>query len=172
MNDPLNLAALAPVRVLLTGGTLDKVHDPYAEKLAFPPDGGSQAPLILERGRCAHPLIEAVLQKDSLDFDDADRKSIAEAARRAPEARLVVTHGTGTMGMTARFLATLDLGKTIVLTGALRPYSLSASDAAFNLGGAVIAAQTLPVGVWGVMNGRVIPAATLDKDIATGRFAP
>ena len=38
-------------------------------------------------------------------------------------------------------------GKTVVLTGAMRPHSLGRSDASFNLGGAIIAAQTLPEGV-------------------------
>ena len=160
----------AAVRILVTGGTLDKVHDPHAEALALAPGGESVLPRMLELGRCAFPVVERILFKDSLDFDDADRALIAEAVRRAPEDRLVITHGTGTMGETARSLAALGLPKTVVLTGALRPFSISASDAEFNLGGAVLAAQLLGPGVWGVMNGRAIPAASLEKDVATGRF--
>jgi len=82
----------------------------------------------------------------------------------------VITHGTGTMGMTARYLDGLELGKTVVLTGAMRPASVLGSDAAFNLGGALAAARVLAPGVWGVMNGRVFPAADLEKNTATGRF--
>jgi len=60
--------------------------------------------------------------------------------------------------------------KTVVLTGAMRPFSLNSSDGEFNLGGAVVAAQILAPGVWGVMNGRVFPADLLHKDTAAGRF--
>lgn len=159
-----------PVRILVTGGTLDKVHDTVSEGLAFEPDGHTHLPMILAQARVHFPLVEQVLMKDSLYFDDADRAAILSAVTGASEEAVVVTHGTGTMGQTARFLAEQVTGKTVVLTGALRPHSLGRSDASFNLGGAVIAAQILPHGVWGVMNGRAIPAAHLDKDVATGRF--
>jgi L-asparaginase len=74
------------------------------------------------------------------------------------------------MGVTARYLDSLQLGKTVVLTGAMRPATVRGSDAGFNLGGAVAAAQVLGTGVWGVMNGRVIPASALEKNTGTGRF--
>ena len=74
------------------------------------------------------------------------------------------------MGPTARFLAERVTDKTVILTGAMRPHSLGRSDASFNLGGAVIAAQTCPPGVYGVMNGRVFAAKDLDKNRDTGRF--
>lgn len=160
------------MRILVTGGTIDKVHDWAAEALVL--DGSSAVPGLLEDGRCRVAAVAPVLCKDSLEMDDADRAAIAAAVRAAPEARLVVTHGTGTMGVTARYLDGLGPdcfgGKTVVLTGAMRPASVLGSDAAFNLGGAVAAAQVLGAGVWGVMNGRVFPAAALEKDTATGRF--
>ena len=86
-----------------------------------------------------------LLQKDSLDFDDADRAAIAIAVRDAPERAVVITHGTGTMEQTAKWLAAEHSGKTIVLTGAMRPFSLGRSDGPFNLGGAIVAAPILGV---------------------------
>jgi L-asparaginase/Glu-tRNA(Gln) amidotransferase subunit D len=56
------------------------------------------------------------------------------------------------------------------LTGAMRPFSLYASDGEFNLGGDIVAAQVLPAGVWGVMNGRVFAAEDLNKNVEQGRF--
>lgn len=159
-----------PVRIIVTGGTLDKVHDPIGETLAFAPN--SHVPAILSRGRCDFPAVEVLLLKDSLDFDATDRASLARAVARSPERAIVVTHGTGTMGDSARYLAARVSDKTVVLTGAMRPHALGASDASFNLGGAVVAAQLLPSGVWGLMNGRAIPADGLHKSPATGRFAP
>ena len=108
--------------------------------------------------------------KDSLDFDDSDRNAIAGAVNAAPELAIVVTHGTGTMGESARWLAERVRGKTVVFTGAMRPHSLSFSDGPFNLGGAIIAAQTLAEGIYGVMNGRVFPAESLNKNTEQGRF--
>ncbi len=159
-----------PVRIIVTGGAIDKVHDPRTESLGFSPDGASHIPEMLRIGRCHFPVVERLMLKDSLWFEDDDREAISAAVAAAPEARIVVTHGTGTMGQTARYLDGRAADKTVVLTGAMRPFSLSASDGEFNLGAAITAAQLLPPGVWGAMNGRVFPAATLDKNTDQGRF--
>ncbi|MGB0660713.1 MAG: asparaginase domain-containing protein [Mangrovicoccus sp.] len=159
-----------PLRILLTGGTIDKVHDTQSEGLSFPETGESHIPGLLQNSRCHFPEITPVLQKDSLYFDDADRELILATVNDALETAIVITHGTGTMGETARFLAGRCPGKTVVLTGAMRPYSLGRSDAGFNIGGALIAAQILPEGVYGVMNGRAFAAAELNKNTQAGRF--
>lgn len=158
------------VRILVTGGTIDKVHDTQTEALSFAPDGQTHIPQMLRIGRCYFPTVEIVLLKDSLEFDDADRAAILGAVRAAPEEAVVITHGTGTMGETARYLADTITDKTVVLTGAMRPFSLSSSDGEFNLGGAIMAAQMLAAGVWGVMNGRAFAAADLNKNTQEGRF--
>lgn len=160
------------LRVIVTGGTIDKVHDPASEGLSFSPDGATHLPEMLRIGRCHFPVVEKLMLKDLLYFDDADRAAIAEAVRAAPEPSIVLTHGTGTMGQTARYLAAElgDTDKCVVLTGAMRPFSLYASDGEFNLGAAIVAAQILEPGVWGVMNYRVFPAARLDKNVDQGRF--
>lgn len=158
------------LRIFVTGGTIDKVHDVAGECLSFSADGTTHIPDMLRVARCHFPQVEVVLMKDSLDFDDADRDAIASAVINAPEPYIVITHGTGTMGETARFLAGKAPDKTVVLTGAMRPYTLSTSDGDFNLGGAIIAAQTLGAGVWGVMNGRVFSATDLNKNTDLGRF--
>lgn len=158
------------VRIIATGGTIDKVHDVSTEALAFDPEGITHIPDMLRIGRCHFPVVDLVMLKDSLDFDDTDRAAIAAAVDRADEQAVVITHGTGTMGETARYLAGRAAGKTVVLTGAMRPFSLNSSDGEFNLGGAIVAAQLLEPGVWGVMNGRVFPANRLNKNTDAGRF--
>lgn len=158
------------VKILVTGGTIDKVHDTFSEGLDFPKDGATQIPKILVESRCHFANVQLLMLKDSLHFDDADRDAIVTAVEAADEDAIVVTHGTGTMGESARWLAARITGKTVVFTGAMRPHSLSASDGPFNLGGAMIAAQTLPEGVYGVMNGRVFEAAQLIKNTEQGRF--
>ena len=156
--------------ILTTGGTLDKVHDLVREALVFDREAGSCVPHILKQARAEFPRVQELLWLDSLDMIDADRALIADAIKDAPEDRIVVVHGTGTMGQTARYLADAVSGKTVVLTGAMRPHSLGRSDAGFNLGGAIVAAQLCAPGVWGVMNGRVIAASDLEKNRTTGMF--
>ncbi len=158
------------VKIIVTGGTIDKVHDPRTEGLAFAPDGATHIPEMLRIGRCHFPAVKLLMLKDSLYFDDADREAVASAVEQSAEPALVVTHGTGTMGDTARYLAGRVQDKTVVLTGAMRPFSLSSSDGEFNLGGAVVASQLLTPGVWGVMNGRVFAADRLKKNTEQGRF--
>lgn len=158
------------VRIVVTGGTIDKIHDPATESLAFAADGSTHLPEILSMSRCHFPTVDLVMLKDSLYFDDADREAITDAVRNAPEQAIVVTHGTGTMGETARWLAPRITGKTVVLTGAMRPHSLSFSDGPFNLGGAIVAAQIMDAGIYGVMNGRVFHAEELNKNTELGRF--
>ena len=41
---------------------------------------------------------------DSLDMTDADRAIIVEQCRTCPETRIVITHGTDTMAVTAEAL--------------------------------------------------------------------
>lgn len=157
-----------PVGVLITGGTLDKVHDTVTENLVL--DGETRVPDICTQGRANISRFETLMQIDSLDMTDAHRERILNAVKKAPENRLVITHGTGTMELTARSLDGQVGQKTVVLTGALRPWSLGRSDGNFNLGGAVIAARILPAGVFGVMNGRVFTAQEMHKNTETGRF--
>ena len=158
------------VRILITGGTMDKVHDPFSESLAFSKDGATQVPEIIHYGRCHFPVVQQIMQIDSLHMTEDHRAQIASAIRTAQEPAIVITHGTSTMGETARYLSDMVKDKTVVLTGAMRPFSLGFSDGPFNLGGAVVAAQLLAAGVYGVMNGRVFDAENLDKNLEQGRF--
>jgi len=158
------------VHIIITGGTLDKVHDTLTEGLVFAAENESQVPNVLRIGRCYHPVTNILMQKDSLDMTKEDRAAILTAVQNSDSDRIIITHGTGTMEQTAHYLDGRITDKTIILTGAMRPQSLGQSDAGFNLGGAVIAAQTLDFGVFAVMNGRVFEAAHVHKDKVLGRF--
>jgi L-asparaginase len=100
----------------------------------------------------------------------ANRLQVLESCRRAPEDRIVITHGTDTMIETAGVLGQAALPKTIVMTGAMVPYIFNNSDAVFNLGCAVTAVQVLPAGVWVTMNGRVFPWNSVRKNRELGVF--
>jgi L-asparaginase len=96
---------------------------------------------------------------------------ILEACRTTEYEKIVITHGTDTMVDTAAFIATANLPKTIVLTGAMIPYTFgTSSDGFFNLGSALGFAQCQESGVYIVMNGRCFDWANVKKNYTTGYF--
>ncbi len=155
------------ILVVTTGGTIDKVY--FDAKSEFEVGRSMVGDLLREAH--VHVPFETleVLRKDSLDLTDADREAIRDTIAAAVNTRVVVTHGTDTMTQTAAVLRTIA-GKTIVLTGALSPARFANTDAAFNVGMAFGAVQTLPPGVYIAMNGQVFDAARVRKDRATNRF--
>lgn len=159
------------VRVIVTGGTIDKQYDPLTGDLVF---GASHVSEMLAISRHADEIaVEEIFLKDSLAMTDDDRLLVARACERAAERRIVVTHGTDTMTHTAEALATGEPlpGKTIVLTGAMVPYSFGRySDALFNLGAALAFSATLPAGVYVAMNGLAHASGNVRKDRARGVF--
>ncbi len=158
------------IRVFVTGGTFDKEYDEIRGELSF---GDSHLPEMLRRGRCALDLeVRTLMMVDSLELSDADRDTIARNCQRAPEDRIVITHGTDTMVDTARVLAASVPDKTIVLTGAMIPYAFGSSDGLFNLGSALSFAQVLAPGVYIAMNGRCFPWNDVRKNRKTGTFEP
>lgn len=157
------------VRVLVTGGTFDKEYDELRGTLSF---RRTHVPEMLALGRCGvRARVATLMMKDSLFMTAADRRRVLSACRRARETRLVVTHGTDTMAETAAVLGRGLAGKTVVLTGAMRPYRFGSSDGLFNLGSALSFAQVLPPGVYVAMNGRYFPWDDVRKDRRRGVFA-
>ena len=157
-----------PVRVLVTGGTFDKDYHELEGRLFFKETHLAE---MLELGRSRLDLaVETLMLIDSLEMTDAHRERILAACRAAPEERIVITHGTDTMEQTARTLGVAGLAKTIVLTGAMVPYTFGSSDGLFNLGSALAFAQALQNGTWVAMNGRCFDWRHVRKNRATGVF--
>lgn len=155
------------IRILTTGGTIDKLYfDANSDYEIGAPTVGE----LLREAEVTLPYtVEAVMRKDSLELTDADRATIRARVEAAPESRIVITHGTDTMAATASALAGIP-GKTIVLTGSLQPARFRNSDAEFNVGMAIAAAQTCAPGVWIVMNGTVFNGARVRKNRDANRF--
>ena len=152
---------------LTTGGTIDKVYFDAVSRFEV---GDTVVGKILREGGVTFEFeVIPLMRKDSLEMGDADREAIRAAVAARAESRVVVTHGTDTMVDTSRALTGIA-GKTIVLTGALSPARFQASDAVFNIGMAVAAAQTCPPGVWIAMSGHVFPSEGVRKNRGLNRF--
>ena len=162
------LPSPASARIIVTGGTFDKHYDAIRGELTFKQ---SHLPAILAQSRVTIPIALEINQLiDSLEMHDEHRASVLAACRMAAENCIVVIHGTDTMAQTAAVIGRAVLGKTVVLTGAMIPYSVQGSDALFNLGFALAAAQTLPADTYVAMNGRVFGWQEVQKNKSEGVF--
>ncbi|MEO8102783.1 MAG: asparaginase domain-containing protein [Betaproteobacteria bacterium] len=155
-------------RIIVTGGTFDKHYDAIKGELTFK---NSHLPAILEQSRVTIPVALEINQLiDSLHMLDEHRQRVLESCRAAPENSIVVIHGTDTMAQTAQVVGKAGLAKTIVFTGAMIPYSVQGSDALFNLGFALAAAQSLPANTYVAMNGRLFIWDQVKKNTHHGVF--
>jgi L-asparaginase len=155
--------------LLVTGGTLDKDYNVLSGELEF---SSTHTPQILSQANVSFHSVETLMLKDSLDMTQADREAIANVCIKASQQRIVITHGTDTMTDTASHLkACPELAdKVIVLTGAMRPFMLGNSDASFNLGAAMMAADLSPNGIYISMNGMRFEAGDVRKNKSLGIF--
>ena len=153
--------------VITVGGTIDKVYFDAKSEYEV---GDPTVPHVFQGALVSLSYrILPLMRKDSLEMDDEDRQLVRSACEEAEESCILITHGTDTMTDTAESLVGVE-GKTIVLTGAMAPARFRETDAVFNIGCATGAVQSLPHGVYIVMNGRVFPAGTVRKNRAAQCF--
>ena len=156
------------IEVLITGGTFDKEYDERTGDLYF---NGTHLHEILKSGKTdLHLKIRTIMMIDSKDMNDTSRAIILEYCHKCRGNKIVITHGTDTMVETAQYLAKAIKNKTIVLTGAMKPYKFNSSDGIFNIGTALSFVQTLPPGVYIAMHGKYFNWDNVRKNRAIGRF--
>ncbi len=156
------------IRIFVTGGTFDKEYNELNGTLYFKDTHLNE---MLNLGRSKAPVdVRTLMMIDSVELTDADRELIALNCSRSSENKIIVTHGTDTMVETAKVIASKQLDKTIVLTGAMIPYKFGSSDGLFNLGSAIAFVQTLPAGVYISMNGRIFNWDNCRKNKIIGEF--
>jgi len=156
------------IKILITGGTFDKEYMELTGELIFK---NTHVHEMLKLGRCGVEVkIRTLMMIDSLEMTEYHRNIILEKCRNAKEEKIIITHGTDSITETARFLVENVKDKTIVLTGAMIPYAFGSSDGLFNLGSALAFVQSLPHGVYIVMNGKYFNWDNVRKNKVTGKF--
>ena len=163
------------ITLITTGGTIEKTYDEASGQLV---NKGTQLKRMLRRLRLERTSIDIVelMSKDSLYLTEEDRDTIVEAvggaAGRPGAAGVVILHGTDTLCLTGDRLAREFPAAPvpIVLTGAMRPYEMTRSDALQNLTEAIFAAGMLHPGVYCVAHGRALKFPGVVKDKARGTF--
>lgn len=167
--------------LITTGGTIEKTYDERTGQLE---NRRTIVGRMLRRLRLEETTIRTVelMSKDSLVMTDEDRLRIIGAVRTAgggvgavepatETTGIVILHGTDTLAVTGeRLLAEVDPRVPIVLTGALRPFEMTRSDALQNLTEAIFATGVLPPGVYCAAHGRVLTFPGVRKDRERGTF--
>jgi L-asparaginase len=156
------------IQIFVTGGTFDKEYNELSGELFFQ---NTHTADMLRLGRCHLDVdIETLMMIDSLQMTEAHRQLVQGRCAQSAARRIVITHGTDTMEQTAVVLGRSITSKTIVLTGAMVPYTFGSSDGLFNLGTALAFVQTLGPGVYVAMNGRCFPWHSVRKNRELGVF--
>ncbi|PKL21408.1 MAG: asparaginase [Spirochaetae bacterium HGW-Spirochaetae-4] len=156
------------IQIMATGGTFDKKYDEIKGTLTLK---SSHLPHIMKIVRCTLQYeITFLPLKDSLFMDDYDRYLILKTCKQSPAKRIIIIHGTDTMVETGKLIGSASLDKTIILTGAMIPYSVSSSDAVFNFGTAVGYVQEKYPGTYICMNGRCFDWDNVRKNREKGIF--
>ena len=157
------------IKILITGGTIDNLDSKSGKNASR--NQKTIIPKLLEQSRItASYSIDKVLFKDSRLISDEDRELILKKCREYKEDKIIITHGTATMALTAKYLGRKNIEKTIVLVGSAIPANKEKSDALFNLGFALAAAQLLPKGAYVTMNGKIFLWDNVKKNLKTGTF--
>lgn len=155
------------VKIFCTGGTIDKV---YFDALSDYQIGDPVVSNILKEALTKFSFdVASILKKDSLEITDEDRDLIFKQVAADSCEHILITHGTDTMINTAQRLEEIK-DKTIVLTGAMQPARFRNTDAIFNIGYAISAAQHLPHGVYLAMNGQIFTPDAVQKNRAAAQF--
>ena len=163
------------VIVITTGGTIDKTYDEAEQTLS---NQHTTVDIILGKLKLEGVVIEtiSILNKDSLQFTPDDYKLIVDTAFEKAKSYdgVIVTHGTDRLAQTGEAMfqqaPTLPLKIPIVLTGAMRPFTMYNSDALQNLTESVLAVQILQPGIYCVFHNRVLQFPGVIKDNGTSTF--
>ena len=156
------------IKIFATGGTFDKEYDEINGELFFKETHLHE---LLSLGRSQlNVKIETLMMVDSLEMTKSEKKYIVEKCKSEKTDRIIITHGTDTMGETAKIIAEDINDKTIILTGAMIPIKFGSSDGLFNLGSALSFIQVIQPGVYITMNGRYFNWDNVRKNNRLGVF--
>ncbi len=164
------------VLLISTGGTIEKTYDEFAGVLS---NHASVLDVMLGSLELQGVTITRcpLMNKDSLEMTENDHRHIAEVAIDGARSHdgVVIVHGTDRLARTgeavwSRWSQPDAHQKSIVLTGAMRPYEMRRTDAIQNLTEALLAVQILEAGVYAVMHNKILKFPDVTKDLVNGTF--
>jgi L-asparaginase len=161
------------IAMISTGGTIEKTYDELSGVLHNQVSVLDVMLASLEL-RGVEIMRVQLMKKDSLDMTPEDHTLIAETADTLARTMdgVVIVHGTDRLAITGERIVEVAGAPShpIVLTGAMRPYELRATDAVQNLTEALLAVQLLAPGVYVCMHNQVLRFPGVVKDRSAGTF--
>ena len=157
------------ILIISTGGTFNKHYNSIKGTLDI--DKTSSAlQEIASKWLCSFEILN-IIGKDSLEMTNHDRLELLSTIHQSDYDKIIIVHGTDTMDITAEYLAEAELKKSIVLTGAMVPYSIDPVEATANLASAYGYLNALEKeGVFIAMNGVMGLYDKVRKNRKEGRF--
>ncbi len=130
------MSSKTKILILNTGGTFNKVYDEISGEL-FVPTNNDTVNYILNNAKIFDIKIKGLIYKDSLNMTHKDRKKLKQYIKKCNYDKVIIVHGTDTMDKTASYLNKKIKNKKIVLTGAMKPFSIGEVEATSNLMNAI-----------------------------------
>lgn len=163
---------MSKILILNTGGTFNKRYNPLKGELEVPKDSFALESILCYCYNSAYE-IHNIIHKDSLDMNDDDRALMLQYIENSNCTKVLIVHGTDTMDVTASYLALHVSQKTVILTGAMVPFSINTVEATSNLMLALSDLQSREKqGVFIAMHGLVAPYNAIYKNRKKGIFEP
>jgi L-asparaginase len=158
------------ILIISTGGTFNKIYNPKLGILEIDKSSNILKDLS-SKWLCNFEILHTI-GKDSLAMTNDDRDTLSKLIRKSHYTHILIIHGTDTMDLTASYLADAKLAKTIILTGAMVPYSINPIEATANLASAYGYLQAFEKdGVYIAMNGVIGSYKEVKKNRQLGKFS-
>ncbi|MEA3289394.1 MAG: asparaginase domain-containing protein [Campylobacterota bacterium] len=120
------------ILILNTGGTFNKIYDEISGKL-YVAKHNLALKKIIKTSKLSNIKIDGLIYKDSLDITKKDRKKLVSYIHKSDFDNIIIVHGTDTIDKTASYLDKYIINKQIILTGAMKPFSINNIEAVSNL---------------------------------------
>ena len=119
------------ILIVNTGGTFNKRYNPLKGELEVPKDSIALENILKYFYNLKYE-IKNIIHKDSLDMLDCDREILVDTIKNSKQDKILIIHGTDTMDKTAEFLEKNITAKTLLITGAMVPFSIDSVEANAN----------------------------------------
>ena len=156
------------IHIFTTGGTIEGLD--YIDDKGLTESSVTIKEFLVNANVDFEYTIESVFKKDSRAIVEKDLELLVSKIIGTNATKVLITHGTFTMEVTAKYIGKLNLGKTIVLVGSFILGSSANTDAPFNLGYAISSLQFLKPDVYIAMNGRIFHWNNVVKNLETNKF--
>lgn len=158
------------ILIINTGGTFNKLYNKITGNLDVPKHDNAVKKILKKIDPKSYE-IQGVIYKDSLEFNLKDRQKLLALIQSSDLDKVIIIHGTDTMNETALYLEQNLKNKTVILTGAMKPFSIEPLESTVNLSNTFGYLQgKTKTGIFICMHGQILPHNKIKKNKKKGFF--